>query len=271
MKRLPKAWAACVAGLVMSSFAALAADKDKSMESIEEYRAALKDGNPAELYQLTGEDLWKTPLGPKHVSLEQCDLGLGAGVVKGAYAQLPRYFKDTDKVQDLESRILTCMETVQGIETAEYIRAPFDTPKKNDLNALAAYISGESNGIAVHVPLTHPKERQMFDLGTRMFYFRAGTHDFACATCHSRDGARIRLQDLPYLSSPKGASSAWTTWPAYRVSAGQMWSMQWRLADCLRQQRFPDLVYASDLSVALSVFLAATANGSVMDTPGIKR
>ena len=60
-------------------------------------------------------------------------------------------------------------------------------------------------------------------------------------------------------------------WPAYRVSAGQMWGMQWRLADCFRQQRFPEPIYASDVTVALSMFMAATANGATMDTPGIKR
>ena len=31
---------------------------------------------------------------------EQCDLGLGPGVVKGAYVQLPRYFADTGKVME---------------------------------------------------------------------------------------------------------------------------------------------------------------------------
>ncbi len=247
------------------------AEKDKSIESIEEYRQALKDGNPAELFQASGEELWKTPAGPKNASLERCDLGLGAGVVKGAYAQLPRYFKDTNKVQDMESRVLTCMETLQGIDTKEYVQAPFDTPKKNDLNALATYISGESSGVPIKVSLAHPKERQMYNLGKRLFYYEGGPHDFACATCHSQEGVRIRLQELPYLPSAKGAGSAWSTWPAYRVSAGQMWSMQWRLADCFRQQRFPEPIYTSEATIALSMFIAATGNGAVMDTPGIKR
>jgi sulfur-oxidizing protein SoxA len=47
--------------------------------------------------------------------------------------------------------------------------------------------------------------------------------------------------------------------------------MQWRINDCFRQQRFPEPVYASDMTVALSTFMAATANGEVMNTPGIKR
>jgi sulfur-oxidizing protein SoxA len=40
-------------------------------------------------------------------------------VVKGAFVELPRYFADTGKVQDLESRLLTCMEALQGLNAAE--------------------------------------------------------------------------------------------------------------------------------------------------------
>src|SRR6266699_5261245 len=50
-----------------------------AVDEIAKYRAALQDGNPAELWTARGEDLWKQKRGPKQVSLEQCDLGLGAG------------------------------------------------------------------------------------------------------------------------------------------------------------------------------------------------
>lgn len=247
------------------------AEGDKSIESIEAYREALKDGNPAELFEAQGEELWKKPAGPKNVSLETCDLGMGPGVVKDAYAHLPRYFKDTDKVQDAESRVLTCMATIQGIDVAKYVSANWGSPEKDELNAIATYVSGMSKGTKVAVSTAHPKEKAMVELGRRMFYYAGGPHDFSCSTCHGQDGTRIRLQELPYIPSQKGAASGWTSWPAYRVSAGQMWGMQWRLADCFRQQRFPEPIYGSDVTVALSMFMAATANGATMDTPGIKR
>ena len=271
MKPWLKSGRLAVLALVALTRIATAAEVDKSIESIEQYREALRDGNPAELFEAQGEELWKKPAGPKNVSLEGCDLGLGAGVVHGAYARLPRYFKDTDRVQDTESRLLTCMATLQGIDITKYIAAPFGTPEKDELNALVTYISGESKGEKVEVSLAHPKERQMYELGRRMFFYEGGPHDFACATCHGQESTRIRLQELPFLPSQKGAGSAWSSWPAYRVSAGQMWGMQWRLADCFRQQRFPDPIYGSDVTIALSTYLAATANGATMDTPGIKR
>ncbi|MCE1236886.1 MAG: sulfur oxidation c-type cytochrome SoxA [Hyphomicrobiales bacterium] len=247
------------------------AESDATIEGIEKYREALRDGNPAELFEAQGEELWKKPAGPKSVSLETCDLGMGPGVVAGAYAHLPRYFADTDKVQDAESRILTCMATLQGVDVKKYVDARWTSPEKDELVALATYVSGQSKGVKVAASATHPKERAMFDLGKRMFYFQGGPHDFSCATCHGQEGARIRLQDLPNIPTQKGAAAGWTSWPAYRVSSGQMWSMQWRLADCFRQQRFPEPIYGSDVTVALSMFMAATANGATMDTPGIKR
>ena len=111
----------------------------------------------------------------------------------------------------------------------------------------------------------------MYRIGEKMFYFRGGPHDFGCVTCHGEDGKRIRLQDLPNLTKLEGAQKAYTTWPAYRVSQGELRTFQWRLYDCFRQQRFPELLYGSDASIALTMFLARNANGAAFDAPAIKR
>ena len=108
--------AIAVLALCNLSFSAHA--QKTSVQSIEEYRAMLQDGNPADLFEAKGEGLWKQKRGPKNTSLEQCDLGKGPGVYKGVFLELPRYFSDTNKVQDLESRLLTCMETLQGFSAA---------------------------------------------------------------------------------------------------------------------------------------------------------
>ena len=243
-----------------------------AVDEIAKYRAALQDGNPAELWEARGEGLWKSPRGPKNASLERCDLGLGPGVVKGAYAQLPKYFADADRVQDLETRLVFCMVTLQGYTDAEAKKGPFGGPDhKSDLEALVAYVAGQSRGVKMNVSQAHPQEQEAYRLGEKMFYYRGGTHDFACATCHGDDGKRIRLQDLPNLTSTQGARKTYTTWPAYRVSQGEFRTFQWRLNDCFRQQRFPELVYASDASIALTMFLARNANGAVFDAPAIKR
>ena len=260
------------AALVLAVAAPVVFGQGSAVDEIAKYRAALQEGNPAELWEARGEDLWKTPRGPNKVSLERCDLGLGAGVVKGAYAQLPKYFADADRVMDLETRLVWCMVKLQGYTEAEAKKVPFGGPgQKADLEALVAYVAAESRGVKMNVALSNPKEQEAYRLGEKIFHFRGGPHDFGCVTCHGEDNKRIRLQDLPNLTTTAGAQKAYTTWPAYRVSQGELRSFQWRLNDCFRQQRFPELEFASDASIALTMYLARNANGAAFDAPAIKR
>ncbi len=252
--------------------AAATPSTDATVREIEKYREALADGNPADLWEARGEDLWKQKRGPKKASFEKCDLGLGEGVVKGAYAQLPRYFEDTDRVQDLESRLVTCMVMLQGYSYDQAKKAPFGSPdNKSDIEALVAYVTANSRGVKMNVSLKHPKEKEAYDIGKKMFFHRGGSHDFSCATCHGQDSIRIRLQDLPNLTKTEPAQRAYTSWPAYRVSQGELRSFQWRLFDCFRQQRFPELDFTSEGSVALTTYLARNANGGIFNAPSIKR
>ena len=236
------------------------------------YREDLSEGNPADLWVARGQEMWKEPRGPKKVSFESCDLGLGPGVVKGAYAQLPRWFPDAKRVMDLETRLVWCMVEQQGYTHAEATKQTFGngSSHRSDLEALTAYVAKESDGVKMNVSLADPHVKEMYDIGKKAFFYHAGTHDFACATCHAEDNVRIRLQYLPNLTKPEGAQKAYTSWPAYRVAQGETRTFQWRLHDCFRQQRFPDLVYGSDLSIALTTYLAASANGAVYAGPGIK-
>ena len=261
-----------LAALCLMAGTALAQQPRSAVEEIERYRAALGDGNPAELWEARGEAIWKEKRGPKKASLEQCDLGLGAGVVKGAYTVLPKYFKDSDKVEDLESRLVTCMVALQGFTPEQAKKDPFGGPgKKVPMDALVAYITSESRGMKMNVAATHPKEIEAYELGRKMFFFRGGPHDFACATCHGVDNQRIRLQDLPNLTKQADAQKAYTSWPAYRVSQGEVRSFQWRLYDCFRQQRFPELEFVSPASISLTMFLAKNSNGGTFNAPSIKR
>src|SRR3954467_15402773 len=218
---------------MLAAAALNAAAQKTTAQAIEEYRAMLADGNPAELFEAKGEALWAQQRGPRNASLQACDLGKGPGVVKGAFVELPRYFADTGKVQDLESRLVTCMERLQGFNAAEIARTEFGKGEMANVTALATYVAGESKGLPFNLPQSHPQERAFFEAGKRLFFRRGGTHDFACATCHGEDGKRIRLQELPNLTKNPGDGVGFAAWPAYRVSNGQMWSMQLRLNDCL--------------------------------------
>ncbi len=265
IRRCIAAWAAAA----LLPLAALA--QTSTADGIAQYRALLADGNPADLWEAKGEGLWKTKRGPKNASLEACDLGKGAGVVKGAFVELPRFFADTQRVQDLESRLLSCLQVQQGFDAAEIAATPFGRGEQVNMEALVAYVSAESRGLKFNLPQAHLEERKMLEAGKKIFFFRGGPYDFACASCHSEADKRIRLQDLPNLTVNPGDGIGFAAWPAYRVSSGELWSMQRRLNDCYRQQRFPFPGYASDATIALGVYMGVQAKGAASIAPAIKR
>lgn len=254
---------------------AIAQDADTE-KAIEKYRAMMKEdpwSNPGYLDVDRGEALWKTQAGPKNASLEKCDLGQGPGKVEGAFAQLPKYFADAGRVMDLETRILWCMEQLQGISAGDYVKRPHPAggqPVK-DLGAIATYVAAKSAGEKFAAKLSEPHERDAVALGETLFWRRSGPFDFACATCHAQAGLRIRLQGLPFLADRKEASKVVGEWPAYRVSTAQVMTMQHRLYDCYWQMRMPELQLGSEASVALIAFLTSQAVGGEIAVPGLKR
>jgi sulfur-oxidizing protein SoxA len=255
---------------------ALAQDDTETEKAIEKYRQMLKEdpwSNPGLLDADRGEALWTTPRGPKNVSLERCDLGKGPGKVDGAFAELPRYFADADAVMDVETRILWCMETLQGFNRADLIKRPHPGggQQLKELGAMATYEASKSSGMKFAAKLDAAKEKDAVALGETLFFRRSGPFDFACATCHDAKGLRIRLQGLPHLSNPAEARIVVGEWPAYRVSTTHVMTMQHRLFDCFWQMRMPEAELGSEASVALIAYLAKQAEGGEIAAPGLKR
>lgn len=260
------------AALALAASAGPALADDATSQAIQEYRQMLQDGNPAELFEMDGEALWTEARGPKDATLEACDLGKGPGVTEGVFVELPRYFEDTDKVQDLESRIVTCMVELQGIAREDIVdNGKWGEGERANVTALATWIASQSRGMKFNVPQEHEQERIAYEVGKRVFFQRGGNYDFSCATCHGQENIRIRLQELPYLSKDPGDGVGIAAWPAYRVSSGQMWTMQHRLNDCYRQQRFPEPDFISDVTVALGVYMGVQAEGAESIASAIKR
>jgi sulfur-oxidizing protein SoxA len=267
--------AASLTVLLLAQAPVQGASDDPSEKEIERYRAMISDpfANPGYLGVDRGEALWSLKRGAKNLSLEQCDLGEGAGKLEGAYAKLPRYFKDADRVMDIEQRLLWCMESIQGLDTADVIKRRFASGKStSDMQDLVVFIANKSNGMKIQPQLNHPKEREAAAAGEAMFYRRSAIMDFSCATCHAEPGKRIRLQGLPPLhEAGEAAQQTMGSWPTYRVSQSSVRTMQHRLWDCYRQMRMPAPDYASDGLTALTLYLMKSAKGGEIEVPSIKR
>ena len=255
------------------AFIAAPLSAQNSTEGLAIGRQMLAEDNPGDLWLDRGKRLFHDRRGPKNASLEQCDFGLGAGKLEGAAAQLPRYFRDTDRVQDLESRLLTCMVEQQGFNRQDLVKSAISPAMSDgsDIEALALYITSRSNGMKMNVSLRHPKEREMYEAGQYLFHRRSGQTDFGCTTCHGDADKRIRLQDLVNMTDKKQMQGVVSSWPAYRGGHFVVRTMQWRLYDCFWQMRLPELGYTSDVSIALASYLHYQGNGAVIRVPGFKR
>ncbi|MDO9635857.1 MAG: sulfur oxidation c-type cytochrome SoxA [Thiobacillus sp.] len=225
--------------------------------------------NPAYYVAEDGEKLFKQARGPKNASLEKCDFGKGPGVVAGAYVEMPRYFADTGKVMDLETRLVHCMKTLQGF-TDEDAAVKTRHGSNSDMMKLQTYVASQSNGMAWNPSMNHPMEKAMRNAGEVLFFRRSGTMDFNCATCHTQDGKRIRASVLPNLRAPHEWTKA-ISWPAQRVSHDNVRSSQHRVLECLWQMRYPNIKPGSDVSVAMISYWTDAARGQPAILPDLKR
>jgi len=173
---------------------------------------------------------------------------------------------------DVEGRVVHCMVELQGLKREDVVKQPFSNDKGTpDHVSVVTYVAAQSKNMPMNVPQAHPRERETYLLGKEVFSYRAGPYDFSCSTCHSSDGKRIRMQDLPNLTTGEGAEKAIVGWPGYRMTGGLMLTSQWRMNDCFRQQRFPEPKYLSDTITAILMYQAVTAKGQMYRGPGIKR
>lgn len=212
-----------------------------------------------------GKELYEKKRGPKNVSLNECDLGKGAGEVDGAYAEMPRYFEDAGRVMDLESRLVYCMKEIQGFaDDAEELK------NNGEIRTMQTYIGSRSNGYKWNPPLDHPMEKAMRDAGEVLFFRRAGPLDFSCNSCHGESGKRIRASVLPNMKVPEEWTKA-VSWPATRVGKQAVRSSYQRARGCYWQMRKGKVERRSDALIALLSFWTDAARGQPAILPDMKR
>jgi len=225
--------------------------------------------NPALWVADDGEELFYKERGPKNASLEGCDFGKGPGVLEGAYVEMPRYFEDTGKVMDFETRLVHCMKELQGF-TDDDPEVARRHGSDSDIMQLSTYIAMQSSGMEWNPPLDHPEEVAMRDAGEVLFYRRAGIMDFNCASCHGSEGKRIRASVLPHVENPQEWTKA-VSWPAHRAGHDNVRSSYHRVRGCYWQMRQGQAMNDSMLNTALISFWTDKARGEPAILPDLKR
>ncbi|MCK7475450.1 MAG: hypothetical protein MZV49_22720 [Rhodopseudomonas palustris] len=143
------------------------------------------------------------------------DLGLGAGKLEGAYAKLPRYFADADRVMDLEQRLPWCLDKPQALDTKDVIARRFSAPgRASDMRDLVAFIANMpiEHGMKIEPQLSHPKEKEMAAVGEEMFYRRGGVRGFCLRYLSRRRGQEAHPLCSNCRTSPSRARRPRKRW-----------------------------------------------------------
>jgi len=160
---------------------------------------------------------------------------------------LPKYFPDTGRVEDLESRVYTCMQRVQGFKPEEI--------KRDEVRAITTFIASFSSKAKIQVVPKHPQEIAMYNLGRELWYTRAGPRDMSCAVCHERyAGQRVRLS--PVRSPKEGLGNEW---PAYRFEEDRLYTFEDRIDFCYESIGIPKPEFYSEVHIALTTYILAEA------------
>ena len=241
------------------------------------YREAVSGFSPGDFWIDDGERLFHAKRGPNEVSLEQCDFGKGPGVIDGVYAEMPRYFEDTGRVETLEGRLLTCMTELQGrkredILEMHYVNAAEEDDRPSELAQLSAYIASHSNGRTFDTKPENEAERHAYELGKKVFWRRMGAMDLSCANCHGHDDRVLRGVELPNLLDPETAGRIMGAFPAYVLKDANVRTQWWRNQRCILAMRLPWLRTGSDIDTALTLFMTIQASDSdeEIKVPGTK-
>jgi sulfur-oxidizing protein SoxA len=235
--------------------------------------------HPGHSFVDEGREMFHKP-GPNGKSCASCH-GQDGVKLEGAYAKMPRYYKDIGKVADIDLRILSCMTKYMGYDKKDkkFMKkfnkwsGPYRVP-------LASFVASLSNGQEINVQLNHPEEKRMYKLGEELWFMRVGARDFSCGICHTvLSGKRIRLQGLPDPVKQK----VYTHWPAYRFGSDRMWTMEDRVRSCWKAyflyvnkwNEKKDWVKKpppySEWVIALELYMKKAANGGIVEVPGLLR
>lgn len=209
--------------------------------------------NPAMLWVLDGEALWKRKTGAAGRACFDCH-GDAAVSMKGAAARYPAFDAARGRPINLEQRINAC-------RTERQQAAPLAFEGK-DLLALSAYLGRQSRGLPINAGLDE-RSKPFVAAGRETFHRRQGQLNLSCAQCHDANAGR-KLAGNPIPQAHP------TAYPLYRLEWQGLGSLQRRLRNCMVGIRAQPYSFGADEFVDLELFLMWRARGMPIETPGVR-
>jgi sulfur-oxidizing protein SoxA len=209
--------------------------------------------NPATLWVLDGEALWKEKTGAANRACADCHQDATISM-KGVAARYPAFSPARKAPIDLEQRINLCR--------SEHQQAPPLAYESHDLLALTVYVGRQSSGMAV-TPPSDGRLTPFIEAGRKLFTRRIGQIDMSCAQCHDDNWGKKLAGSLIPQAQPTG-------YPIYRLEWQSLGSLQRRLRNCMTGLRAEAYEYGAPENVNLELFLMWRARGMQVETPAVR-
>jgi sulfur-oxidizing protein SoxA len=249
-------WSATVPAISPAAAAEIPLSERRSgYEQMSADTKAMQDddtSNPAMLWVLDGEALWRAKAGAASRACSDCH-GEARDSMKGVAARHPAFDAARGAPVNLETRINICRSERQ--------QAPPLAHGHKDLLALTAYVARQSRGM----PIESRDQRlePYIARGRAIFTARQGQLNLACFQCHDDNWG----QELAGIPMPQGHP---TGYPIYRLEWQTLGSLQRRLRNCMIGMRAESYAYDSAEFTALETFLMWRARGMPMESPGVR-
>ncbi len=209
--------------------------------------------NPAMLWVLDGEALWKRKDGAAAKSCADCH-GDGRTSMRGVAARYPAFNASRGRPVDLEQRINICRTDKQNATPLAF--------ESKELLALAAYVGRQSRGMPIAIE-DDERSKPFLQTGRDLFNQRQGQLNLSCAQCHD-DNWGQKLAGAPI---PQGHA---TGYPLYRLEWQTLGSLQRRLRNCIFGMRAESYPLGAPEYVDLELYLMWRARGMKVETPAVR-
>lgn len=209
--------------------------------------------NPAVLWLLDGEALWKKKEGAAGKACADCH-GDARESMRGAAARYPAWDARRGRVLGMEQRVQVCR--------VERQQAPALAWEGRELLALAAYLGRQSRGMPVQ-PEANDKANPSRDAGRGLFFQRQGQLNLSCAHCHDDQWGK----SLAGVAIPQAHP---TGYPLYRLEWQGVGSLQRRIRNCMTGIRAEPYTFGAQEHVDLELYLMWRARGMRMETPAVR-
>jgi L-cysteine S-thiosulfotransferase len=209
--------------------------------------------NPAMLWVLDGEALWKRKEGSAGKACADCH-GDATTSMKGVAARYPAFDKALGRPVDLEGRINLCRASQQQAAPLAF--------ESRDLLALTAFVAKQSHGSPIEAG-SDPQLALFIAKGRALYTRRQGQLNLACSNCHEE------VWDKRLAGSAITQGHA-TGYPLYRLEWQTLGSLQRRLRACMTGIRAQAYDFGSPELIELELYLMSRAHDMPMESPAIR-